>query len=148
MTLLHLGSYFRSLQVNMLRESEGDTAFDDGDVVVFSQEKVPWRTSSPRPVSTALSGVTLSSSYVPQGEGTFSKDVVWHANILTFAAWIKSARLTDGSPGRFYISGFSSVKLRFLVVRFEFGWCSVHHSDDADATFQELFIGRSRRYIR
>ena len=26
-------------------------------------------------------------------------------------------------------------------------WCSAHHSDDADATFQELFIGAHRLII-
>ena len=60
----------------MLRESGGDTTFDDGDIVVFSQEKVPGRTSSPRPVSTALARGALAGIHVNQGQRTMSKDVV------------------------------------------------------------------------
>ena len=60
----------------MPRESGKDPTFDDGDIIVLSQENVPGQTSSPRHVSTALARSALVCIHVSQGQGTLSKDVV------------------------------------------------------------------------
>ena len=67
----------------MPRESRRDPTFDDGDIIILSKENVPRRTPSAGSVYHPLSGVTLSSIYVSQGESTFCKNVVQYVEIST-----------------------------------------------------------------
>ena len=66
-------------------ESGGDPTFDDGVIIVLSKANVPRRTPSAGSVSHPLSGVTLSSIYVSQGERTFYNDVVQNVELSTIA---------------------------------------------------------------
>ena len=81
---VNLGCTFRSLRVEVSRESGGRQTTDDRDILVYSQEETPGQTQPPSPVSQNLSRGPLPCTSLLQGGGEFYSYVERHGQISTF----------------------------------------------------------------